>query len=82
MTYTIDIFDDGGSGLGITWEVDTRDPDWRDQLPGPAEFAPVIDEHLGVAQSPTIEGAAMVLRRLGYDRHADLLDDLHTAETP
>lgn len=78
MKYTIDItIDEGrekGAGLGTYFEVDTSDPEWRDQLPSQQALAAIIDEH-GADAEPTLAMAAEVLRRLGYDGLVEVVEE-------
>lgn len=78
MKYIVNIFvNEGvkaGTGLGIEWEVETSDPDWRKLLPDQQALAAVIEED-DMPSPPTKEIAAEVLRRLGYDDLADVVEE-------
>jgi hypothetical protein len=77
MKYIISIYvNEGpqtGTGLGIEWEADTADPDWRELLPDKKALAAAIEED-AMPDEPTKEMAAEVLRRHGYDKLADVVE--------
>jgi hypothetical protein len=79
MKFLIEIaYDDGEPcALGRSFEVDTDDPEWREQLPTPVHLAAAIDEHLAGDEPPTVAGAVLVLERIGYDDLAEHLKGVH-----
>lgn len=65
--------------LGQSWEVDADDPGWRDTMPAAEEIAALIEEDKLDGQfvtKPSLELAARVLRRLGYDDIAGVVEDV------